>query len=147
MVDWSDKERSIITNLFANLDYEDVGAKALSRCLIVNDSTRRYFSSFGDVSNTEAIQSNPNVAAHGVKILQGLGSAVKNMDDLKSANTELSVLLSDKQKVDPRYFTLLSDCLTFVLATEMGSSFTAEIQAAFQKYMVEVLSALGTKYY
>lgn len=31
MVEWSEKERSIITNIFSNLDYEDVGPKALVR--------------------------------------------------------------------------------------------------------------------
>lgn len=31
MVEWSEDERTIINNIFATLDYEDVGPKALSR--------------------------------------------------------------------------------------------------------------------
>lgn len=31
MVVWSDQERAIIENIFSNLDYEDVGSKALIR--------------------------------------------------------------------------------------------------------------------
>ncbi|XP_029954309.1 hemoglobin subunit beta-1-like [Salarias fasciatus] len=147
MVDWSDKERSVITNLFSNLDNEDIGAKALSRCLIVNASIRSYFTSFGDLSSNEAIASNPKVAAHGAKILQDLSRAVKNVGNVRAASSELSALNSDKQRADSTYFTLFSDSLSFVFATEMGSGFTIETQAAFKKFMAEVLSALGTYYY
>lgn len=31
MVEWTQQERSIITGIFSNLDYEEIGAKALSR--------------------------------------------------------------------------------------------------------------------
>lgn len=31
MVEWTEQERTIITGIFANLDYEDIGAKALCR--------------------------------------------------------------------------------------------------------------------
>lgn len=31
MVEWTDSERAIIDKLFSNLDYDDVGAKALIR--------------------------------------------------------------------------------------------------------------------
>lgn len=31
MVVWSDQERAVIENIFSNLDYEDVGSKALIR--------------------------------------------------------------------------------------------------------------------
>uniref|UniRef100_A0A672GVP7 Hemoglobin subunit beta-1-like n=1 Tax=Salarias fasciatus TaxID=181472 RepID=A0A672GVP7_SALFA len=146
MVEWSDKERSIITSLFSTLDYEDVGSKALSRCLIVYPWTQRYFSSFGNISNAEAIKSNPNIATHGVKILHGLDRAVKNMNNIKQAYAELSVLHSEKLHVDPDNFTLLSDCVTMVIGAKMGSNFTIEIQATFQKFLAVVVSALRRQY-
>ncbi|XP_029954315.1 hemoglobin subunit beta-like [Salarias fasciatus] len=146
MVEWSNKERSIITNLFSTLDYEDVGSKALSRCLIVYPWTQRYFSSFGNISNAEAIKSNPNIATHGVKILHGLDRAVKNMNNIKQAYAELSVLHSEKLHVDPDNFTLLSDCVTMVIGAKMGSNFTIEIQATFQKFLAVVVSALRRQY-
>lgn len=31
MVEWTDQERAIIDNIFSNLDYEDIGSKALIR--------------------------------------------------------------------------------------------------------------------
>ncbi|KAF6733730.1 Hemoglobin subunit beta [Oryzias melastigma] len=104
MVEWTEQERSIITNIFANLDYEDVGSKALSRCLIVYPWTQRYFASFGNLYNADAIKTNPNIAAHGTKVLHGLDRAVKNMDNIKATYAELSVLHSEKLHVDPDNF-------------------------------------------
>uniref|UniRef100_A0A672H3S3 Hemoglobin subunit beta-1-like n=1 Tax=Salarias fasciatus TaxID=181472 RepID=A0A672H3S3_SALFA len=147
MVEWSDKERGIINSLFSTLDYEDIGSKTLSRCLIVYPWTQRYFNNFGPLYSAEAITSNPNIAAHGVKILHGLDRAVKNMDNIKNAYTELSVLHSDKLKVDPDNFTLLADCLSIVIGAKLGSNFTIETQATFRKFLAVVVSALGKQYH
>uniref|UniRef100_A0A3P9H9S9 Leucine carboxyl methyltransferase 1 n=3 Tax=Oryzias TaxID=8089 RepID=A0A3P9H9S9_ORYLA len=147
MVEWTEQERSIITNIFGNLDYEDVGSKALSRCLIVYPWTQRYFASFGNLYNAEAIKTNPNIAAHGTKVLHGLDRAVKNMDNIKATYAELSVLHSEKLHVDPDNFKLLADCLTIVIAAKLGSAFSPEIQATFQKFLAVVVSALGRQYH
>ncbi|KAM9832196.1 hemoglobin subunit beta-1-like [Neosynchiropus ocellatus] len=147
MVAWTDQERSTINSIFSNLDYEDVGAKALCRCLIVYPWTQRYFGAFGNLYNADAIKSNTNIATHGAKILHGLDRAMKNMDNIKDAYTELSILHSEKLHVDPDNFRLLSDCLTIVIATKMGKDFTPEVQATFQKFLAVVVSALGRQYH
>ncbi|MED6282396.1 Hemoglobin subunit beta-1 [Characodon lateralis] len=147
MVEWTEQERSIITSIFSNLDYEDVGPKALSRCLIVYPWTQRYFASFGNLYNADAIKTNPNIQAHGTRVLHGLDRAVKNMDNIKSTYAELSVLHSEKLHVDPDNFKLLADCLTIVIAAKMGSGFTPEMQATFQKFLAVVVSALGRQYH
>ncbi|XP_030019064.1 LOW QUALITY PROTEIN: hemoglobin subunit beta-2-like [Sphaeramia orbicularis] len=147
MVEWSDQERSIITSIFASLDYEDIGPKALSRCLIVYPWTQRYFGAFGNLYNAEAIKINPMIAAHGIKVLHGLDRAVKNMDDIKATYAELSVMHSEKLHIDPDNFRLLADCLTIVIAAKMGTAFTADIQAAFQKFLSVVVNALGRQYH
>ncbi|RVE59377.1 hypothetical protein OJAV_G00187820 [Oryzias javanicus] len=131
MVEWTEQERSIITSIFGNLDYNDVGPKALSRCLIVYPWTQRYFASFGNLYNAEAIKTNPNIAAHGTK----------------ATYAELSVLHSEKLHVDPDNFKLLADCLTIVIAAKMGSAFSPEVQATFQKFLAVVVSALGRQYH
>nr|AAB23512.1 hemoglobin beta chain [Bathydraco marri, Norman, Peptide, 146 aa] [Bathydraco marri]prf//1905253B hemoglobin:SUBUNIT=beta [Bathydraco marri] len=146
-VNWSDTERAIITDIFSHLDYDDIGPKALSRCLIVYPWTQRHFSGFGNLHNADAILGNANVAAHGIKVLHGLDRGVKNMDNIVAAYTELSILHSEKLHVDPDNFKLLSDCITIVLAAKMGKAFTAEIQAAFQKFLGAVVSALGKQYH
>lgn len=42
---------------------------------------------------------------------------------------------------------LLSDCLTIVIAAKQGNKFTPEIQAALQKFLAVVVSALGRQYH
>uniref|UniRef100_A0A673AW47 Hemoglobin subunit beta-1-like n=1 Tax=Sphaeramia orbicularis TaxID=375764 RepID=A0A673AW47_9TELE len=147
MVVWSEQERSIINSIFASLDYDDIGPKALCRCLIVYPWTQRYFGGFGNLYNAEAIKTNPMIGAHGIKVLHGLDRAVKNMDDIKNTYAELSVMHSEKLHIDPDNFRLLADCLTIVVAAKMGTAFTADIQAAFQKFLSVVVNALGRQYH
>ncbi|XP_039979598.1 hemoglobin subunit beta-2-like isoform X2 [Xiphias gladius] len=147
MVEWTDFERATIQDIFAKMDYDDVGPAALSRCLVVYPWTQRYFGNFGNLYNAAAITSNPMVAAHGKVVLHGLDRALKNMDNIKETYAELSVLHSDKLHVDPDNFRLLADCLTIVVAARMGKNFTGDVQAAFQKFLAVVVSSLGRQYH
>ncbi|XP_068439264.1 hemoglobin subunit beta-1-like [Clinocottus analis] len=147
MVVWTAGERAAINSIFSKLDYDDVGPKALSRCLIVYPWTQRHFESFGNLSNAAAIQGNPKIAAHGIKVLHGLDRALKNMDNIKATYAELSILHSETLHVDPDNFKLLSDCLTIVVAAKMGAAFTPDTQSAFQKFLAVVVSALGKQYH
>ncbi|XP_067285372.1 hemoglobin subunit beta-like [Pseudorasbora parva] len=147
MVVWTDEERACILDIFSKLNYEDVGPKALQRALIVYPWTQRYFGGFGNLYNADAIIANPMVAAHGTVVLHGLDKAMKNMDDIKNAYSDLSVLHSEKLHVDPDNFRLLGDCLTIVIAATMGASFTATVQAAWQKFLAVVVSALRRQYH
>ena len=147
MVEWTEQERSIISSIFANLDYDDIGPKALRRCLIVYPWTQRYFGAFGNLYNAEAIKSNQKIAAHGTKVLHGLDRALKNMDNIKATYAELSILHSETLHVDPDNFRLLADCLSIVVAAKMGAAFKPETQAAWQKFLSVVVSALGRQYH
>ncbi|CAN9505529.1 unnamed protein product [Ophioblennius macclurei] len=147
MVKWTDFERAAIQDIFSKINYDVVGPAAFSRCLVVYPWTQRYFGSFGNLYNAAAITTNPKVAAHGITVLHGLEKALKNMDNIKEAYTELSVLHSEKLQVDPGNFKLLSDCLTIVIAGQLGKDFTAEVQAAFQKFLNVVVSSLQRQYY
>ncbi|KAM4535674.1 hemoglobin subunit beta-like [Fundulus diaphanus] len=147
MVQWSDFERATIQDIFSKINSDFVGPAALSRCLIVYPWTQRYFGSFGNLYNADAITSNPKVAAHGKVVLAGLEKAVKNMDDIKTAYKDLSVLHSEKLHVDPDNFNLLSDCLTIVVASQMGDAFTADVQAAFQKFLAVAVASLRKQYH
>ncbi|XP_028844221.1 hemoglobin beta embryonic-2 [Denticeps clupeoides] len=147
MVQWSDEERTIIQDIFSKMDYEDVGPRALARCLIVYPWCQRYFARFGNLYNAESIQNNPLVAAHGVVVLHGLDRAMKNMENIKSTYADLSVLHSEKLHVDPDNFRLLADCITIVVAARMGATFTPRVQAAWQKFLAVVVSALTKQYH
>ncbi|KAL6457303.1 hypothetical protein MHYP_G00342660 [Metynnis hypsauchen] len=146
MVEWTEFERATIQDIFSKMDYDSVGHNALARCLVVYPWTQRYFAKFGNLYNAAAIMGNPMVAAHGAVVLRGLDKAVKNMDNIKAAYTELSVLHSEKLQVDPDNFRLLADCLTIVVAATLGSGFTADVQAAFQKFLAVVTAALRKQY-
>ncbi|XP_056111331.1 hemoglobin subunit beta-like [Rhinichthys klamathensis goyatoka] len=147
MVQWTAEERAAIQGVFAKLDYESVGLESLTRCLVVYPWTQRYFGGFGNLYNTEAIMANPKIAAHGIVVLQGLEKALKNMDNIKKTFTALSELHSEKLQVDPGNFQLLADCLTVVIARRMRTDFTPDIQAAWQKFLSVVISALRRQYY
>ncbi|KAL6457316.1 hypothetical protein MHYP_G00342790 [Metynnis hypsauchen] len=146
MVEWTEFERATIQDIFSKMDYDSVGHNALARCLVVYPWTQRYFAKFGNLYNAAAIMGNPMVAAHGAVVLRGLDKAVKNMDNIKTAYAELSVLHSEKLQVDPDNFRLLADCLTIVVAAKLGSGFTADVQAAFQKFLAVVTAALRKQY-
>ncbi|GAA6064821.1 hemoglobin subunit beta-like [Tachysurus ichikawai] len=147
MVEWTDFERATIQDIFSKIDYKTVGHQALARCLVVYPWTQRYFASFGNLYNAAAIAGNPRVAAHGLTVMQGLEKAVKNMDDIKGTYAELSVLHSEQLHVDPDNFRLLADSITIVVASVLGASFTAEVQAALHKFLAVVVSALGKQYH
>ncbi|KAK2836685.1 hypothetical protein Q7C36_014554 [Tachysurus vachellii] len=146
MVEWTDFERATIQDIFSKIDHKTVGHQALARCLVVYPWTQRYFASFGNLYNAAAIVGNPRVSAHGLTVMQGLEKAAKNMDDIKGTYAELSVLHSEQLHVDPENFRLLADSITIVVASVLGASFTAEVQAALHKFLAVVVSALGKQY-
>uniref|UniRef100_A0A4W5QQ76 Hemoglobin subunit epsilon 1 n=1 Tax=Hucho hucho TaxID=62062 RepID=A0A4W5QQ76_9TELE len=92
------------------------------------------FGTFGDLKSAAAILGNKKVAKHGITVLNGLERAVQNMDDIKNTYAELSVLHSEKRHVDPDNF-------------RMGRAFTPDVQAAWQKFLTMVVSALGRQYH
>jgi len=147
MVEWSDRERSVIADIFASIDYDVVGAEALQRCLIVYPWTMRYFGNFGNLYNAEAIIGNPKIAAHGRVVLRGLDRGMQDLDNMKETYKELSLKHCDELKIDPDNFRLFADILTVVLASKMGPKFTAEIQAIFQKFLQVVVFSLGKRYH
>uniref|UniRef100_A0A8C7T918 EAL domain-containing protein n=1 Tax=Oncorhynchus mykiss TaxID=8022 RepID=A0A8C7T918_ONCMY len=56
------------------------------------------------------------------------------MDDVNNTYVELSVLHSERLHVDPDNF-------------RMGRGFMPDVQAAWQKFLTVVVSALGRQYY
>uniref|UniRef100_A0A8C2IXF9 Globin domain-containing protein n=1 Tax=Cyprinus carpio TaxID=7962 RepID=A0A8C2IXF9_CYPCA len=147
MVEWTDAERKAIKAVWGKINVDMIGPQALARCLIVYPWTQRYFGSFGSLSDAATIMANKKVAAHGKVVLNGLGRAVQNMDDIKNTYAPLSVLHSEKLHVDPDNFRLLGDCMTIVVASQLGRAFTPDIQAAWQKFLAVVVSALGKQYH
>ncbi|KAG7505070.1 hemoglobin subunit beta-A-like [Solea senegalensis] len=148
MVEWTDAERNAILALWAKIDVADIGPKALKRLLIVFPWTKRYFTSFGNLSTEVAINSNDKVSAHGKKVLSELDKAVKNMDNIKSVYSQLSVFHSEQLHVDPDNFRLLAECVTVEVGAKFSSAkFPPGFQAAWTKFLDVVVAALRKQYH
>ncbi|XP_052628763.1 hemoglobin subunit alpha-D [Harpia harpyja] len=119
---------------------EDFGAEALQRMFITYPPTKTYFPHF-DLS-----PGSDQVRGHGKKVVNALGNAVKSMDNLSQALSELSNLHAYNLRVDPVNFKLLSQCFQVVLAVHLGKEYTPEVHAAFDKFLSAVAAVLAEKY-
>ncbi|NXN20578.1 HBA2 protein, partial [Nycticryphes semicollaris] len=121
---------------------EDFGAEALERMFITYPQTKTYFPHFDLHHGSDQIR------GHGKKVVNALGNAVKSMDNLSQALSELSNLHAYNLRVDPPCFALqlLSQCFQVVLAVHLGKDYTPEVHSAFDKFLSAVAAVLAEKY-
>ncbi|NXW01597.1 HBA2 protein, partial [Fregetta grallaria] len=121
---------------------EDFGAEALERMFITYPQTKTYFPHFDLQHGSDQIR------GHGKKVATALGNAVKSLDNLSQALSELSNLHAYNLRVDPPCFALqlLSQCFQVVLAVHLGKDYTPEVHAAFDKFLSAVAAVLAEKY-
>nr|ASH97667.1 adult beta-globin [Hydropotes inermis] len=141
------EEKAAVTAFWGNVKVAETGAEALGRLLVVYPWTQRFFEHFGDLSTADAVMGNPQVKAHGKKVLESFSEGLKHLDDLKGAFAKLSELHCDKLHVDPENFKLLGNVLVVVLARHFGKDFTPVLQADFQKVVTGVANALAHRYH
>nr|SAI82279.1 TPA: globin A2 [Pteropus vampyrus] len=147
MVHLSGEEKAAVTGLWGKVKVDEVGGEALGRLLVVYPWTQRFFDSFGDLSSASAVMGNPKVKAHGKKVLDSFSEGLQHLDNLKGTFAKLSELHCDKLHVDPENFRLLGNVLVCVLARHFGKEFTPQVQAAYQKVVAGVATALAHKYH
>uniref|UniRef100_A0A8C9P0F5 Globin domain-containing protein n=1 Tax=Spermophilus dauricus TaxID=99837 RepID=A0A8C9P0F5_SPEDA len=147
MVHFTAEDKAAITSMWRKVNVEEAGGETLGRLLVVYPWTQRFFDSFGNLSSASAIMGNPKVKAHGKKVLTSLGNALRGMDDLKGAFSQLSELHCERLHVDPENFRLLGNMLVIIMAKHFGKEFTPEMQASWQKMVAGVASALAHKYH
>nr|P68015.1 RecName: Full=Hemoglobin subunit delta; AltName: Full=Delta-globin; AltName: Full=Hemoglobin delta chain [Leontocebus nigricollis] len=141
------EEKSAVAALWSKVNVDEVGGEALGRLLVVYPWTQRFFESFGALSSPDAVMGNPKVKAHGKKVLGAFSDGLAHLDNLKGTFAQLSELHCDKLHVDPENFRLLGNVLVCVLARNFGKEFTPRVQAAFQKVVAGVATALAHKYH
>nr|XP_006637259.1 PREDICTED: hemoglobin cathodic subunit beta-like isoform X1 [Lepisosteus oculatus]XP_015215933.1 PREDICTED: hemoglobin cathodic subunit beta-like isoform X2 [Lepisosteus oculatus] len=147
MVHFTDAEAKAIKTVWGKVNVDTVGPQALARLLIVYPWTQRYFGAFGNLTNAAAILGNAKVAHHGKVVLGALDKAVQDPEHITANYASLSELHSTKLHVDPDNFRVLGDCITIVLAAQLGTGFTVELNAAFQKFLDVVIAALRKQYH
>ncbi|XP_075034673.1 hemoglobin larval subunit beta-1-like [Mixophyes fleayi] len=147
MVHWTAEERSFITSVWANVNIEKDGPEALLRLLYVFPWTQRYFSSFGNLTNVTAITGNPKVREHGKKVLTTIDNAIQHLDNVKHYLADLSKTHAQVLHVDPENFKRFGEVLVIVLAGKLGSAFTPQAQAAWEKFIAVLVAALSHGYY
>ncbi|XP_041318272.1 hemoglobin subunit alpha-D isoform X2 [Pyrgilauda ruficollis] len=136
------EDKKLIQQIWGKLGgaEEEVGADALWRMFHSYPPTKTYFPHF-DLS-----QGSDQIRGHGKKVVAALSNAIKNMDNLSSALSELSNLHAYNLRVDPVNFKFLSQCLQVSLATRLGKEYTPEVHSAIDKFMSAVASVLAEKY-
>ncbi|XP_056389744.1 hemoglobin subunit beta-2-like isoform X2 [Hyla sarda] len=147
MVQWTAEEKAAITSTWAQVNVEQDGHDTLTRLLVVYPWTQRYFSSFGNLSNVTAISGNAKVHAHGKKVLTAIGGAVQHMDHVKHHLAALSKVHAQELHVDPENFKRLGEVLVIVLASKLGSAFTPQVEAAWEKFINVLVAALSQGYF
>ncbi|NWI95054.1 HBAD protein, partial [Pitta sordida] len=121
---------------------EEVGGETLERMFVTYPQTKTYFPHFDLHHGSDQIR------CHGKKVVGALGTAVKNLDNLSQALSELSNLHAYNLRVDPPCFVLqlLAQCFQVVLAAHLGKDYTPEKHAAVDKFMSAVAAVLAEKY-
>nr|ALS05329.1 hemoglobin alpha D subunit [Malacorhynchus membranaceus] len=119
---------------------EEFGNEALQRMFITYPQTKTYFPHFDLSPGSEQIR------GHGKKVATALGNAVKSLDNLSQALSELSNLHAYNLRVDPANFKLLAQCFQVVLAAHLGKDYSPEMHAAFDKFLSAVAAVLAEKY-
>uniref|UniRef100_A0AAA9S8G7 Hemoglobin subunit zeta n=2 Tax=Bos TaxID=9903 RepID=A0AAA9S8G7_BOVIN len=84
--------------------------------------------------------------AHGSRVVAAVGDAVKSIDNVTSALSKLSELHAYVLRVDPVNFKFLSHCLLVTLASHFPADFTADVHAAWDKFLSIVSGVLTEKY-
>ncbi|XP_040212944.1 hemoglobin subunit alpha-5-like [Rana temporaria] len=135
-------EKASITSIWSKVAGHEgtIGAEALERLFLSFPQSKTYFSHF-DVSHDSKDLQN-----HGGKVLKAIGSSAQHLNDLDFALSSLSELHARKLRVDPGNFRLLSHAIQVTLAVHFPNQFTAEAQAAWDKFLSAVSSTLVSQY-
>ncbi|NP_001290288.1 hemoglobin subunit alpha-like [Larimichthys crocea] len=120
----------------------ELGGEALARMFVTYPQTKTYFSDWGQNLGPQ----NEKVKTHGAVIMAAVGKAVKNIDNLVGATTQLSELHAFKLRVDPANFKILAHNMMLVIAMYFPGEFTPEVHLSVDKFLACLALALSEKY-
>ncbi|XP_053315077.1 hemoglobin subunit alpha-3-like [Spea bombifrons] len=137
----SDSEKSGLEALWVKIapEADNIGGEAMNSFLTSHPEAKTHFSHF-DLTPKSA-----DLLKHGGKIMNALGDAIKNVDNLPTSMASLTELHVDKLKVEPGNFKLLSEAIETALAARFPEDFTDANKAAWGKLLEKVSAVLSTK--
>ncbi|XP_063297610.1 hemoglobin subunit alpha-3-like [Pelobates fuscus] len=135
----TDAEKALVLSLWEKIapKAETLGAEAMDRLLKLYPDTAAYFSKFDLTTNS------PDMLAHGGKIMNALGDAIKNYDTMKDSMASLTDQHVNKIAVDPNYYKLMSHCIQIVLAVHFPTEFTTLMNCAWNDFLGAVSGILS----
>ncbi|DAA15757.1 hemoglobin subunit zeta [Bos indicus] len=135
-------ERTIIVSMWSKISTQAdlIGTETLERLFSCYPQAKTYFPHF-DLHTGSA-----QLRAHGSRVVAAVGDAVKSIDNVTSALSKLSELHAYVLRVDPVNFKFLSHCLLVTLASHFPADFTADVHAAWDKFLSIVSGVLTEKY-
>ncbi|XP_032896870.1 hemoglobin subunit alpha-like [Amblyraja radiata] len=117
-----------------------LGADALARLFELHPQTKTYFKGFAGYHATD-----PQVIAHGTKVIEALAKAADHLDNLPKHLEKLAKKHGTELLVDPHNFVLFSDIIVVTLAIHLPS-FTPATHTAIDKFLEEVAHQLSSEY-
>ncbi|XP_075687416.1 hemoglobin subunit alpha-3-like [Rhinoderma darwinii] len=137
----SASERALILSLWPKIapQVNDLGGEALDRLFLSFPLTKTYF------PHLDLSQGSADIKNYGGKVMNALGNAANHLDHLDASLSTLSDLLPHKLRVDPGNFERLNQVIQNVLAIHLPKEFSAETQAAWNKFFSEVSTVLTSK--
>uniref|UniRef100_A0A3Q3KU45 Hemoglobin subunit alpha-A-like n=2 Tax=Mastacembelus armatus TaxID=205130 RepID=A0A3Q3KU45_9TELE len=136
-------DKTVVRNFWAKVEGKssELGGEALGRMFVSYPQTKTYFSEWGDLSPQA-----PKVKKHGAVIMNAVGKAVKNIDNLTTSLGSLSELHAFKLRVDPANFKILAHNILVVLGMYFPADFTPQVHVSVDKFLQNLAWALSEKY-
>ncbi|XP_069590037.1 hemoglobin subunit beta-2-like isoform X2 [Ranitomeya imitator] len=104
------------------------------RLLIVFPMVYRVFKELGNSSSSTATNDNAKVQDNSKEFLKVIGNAIPHLGDTEHHLADLSKTPASLS-VDPKLSKILGNLLVIILASNLGSKFTPEVHATWEKFL------------
>ncbi|XP_063282722.1 hemoglobin subunit alpha-5-like [Pelobates fuscus] len=119
---------------------DELGAEALERQFLSYPQTKTYYSKYN------MSHGSPDLLSQGGKLMNFIGKAASQLDDLKGALSPIIDLHANQLRVNPGDYTILWCAIQVTLAAHFGSEFSPTVYAAWDKFL-NAISAVMTSTY
>ncbi|XP_029292701.1 cytoglobin-1-like isoform X2 [Cottoperca gobio] len=147
----TDKERMMIQDSWAKVyqNCEDTGVAILVRLFVNFPSSKQYFSQFKHIEEPEELERSAQLRKHAHRIMNALNTLVESLDNSDRMASVLKVVGKAhalRHKVEPVYFKILSGVILEVLGEAFSEVVTAEVAAAWTKFLATVYCGITAVY-